>query len=162
MFRKDPDVSAKQKLLCLLYALIALLALVGTWGHALSYLPLGIVQANVRFWQDTLVNPASRFLGVDLIVLCMAVWLWMLSEARRLGLRGVWWYILGSILIGVSTFVPLFLVHREVVRARRSEGREGAGLAFADWLGMAVVLVVALGYTALSFGLAVPGLPPGF
>lgn len=151
-------MSAKQKLLSLLYALIALLALVGTWGHALGYLPLGFVQANVRFWQDTLANPASRFIAVDLIVLCMAVWLWMLTEARRIGLRGVWWYIAGSVLIGVSTFVPLFLAHREVARARRGEGREGAGLTTGDWAGMALVLVVALGYTAHSFGVALPGL----
>lgn len=150
-------MSAKQKLLCLVYALIALLALVGTWGHAFSYLPLGVVQANVQFWQDTLVNPASRFIGVDIIMLCMAVWLWMLTEARRLGVRGVWWYVAGSVLIGVSTFVPLFLIHREVVRARWDEGREGAGLTTGDWAGMALVLVVALGYTALSFGV-LPGL----
>jgi hypothetical protein len=150
-------VSAKQKLLCLVYALIALLALVGTWGHAFSYLPLGVVQANVQFWQDTLVNPASRFIGVDIIMLCMAVWLWMLTEARRLGVRGVWWYVAGSVLIGVSTFVPLFLIHREVARARWDEGREGAGLTTGDWAGMALVLVVALGYTALSFGV-LPGL----
>lgn len=151
-------MSARQKLLCLLYVLIALLALVGTWGHALPYLPLGIVQANVRFWQDTLVNPASRFIGVDIIMLCMAVWLWMLTEARRLGLRGAWWYIAGAILIGVSTFVPLFLVHREVARARRGEGHDGAGLSTGDWAGMALVLVVALGYMAHSFGVAPPGL----
>ncbi|MFZ5525635.1 MAG: DUF2834 domain-containing protein [Pseudomonadota bacterium] len=150
-------MSAKQKLLCLVYALIALLALVGTWGHAFSYLPLGVVQANVQFWQDTLVNPASRFIGVDIIMLCMAVWLWMLTEARRLGVRGVWWYVAGSVLIGVSTFVPLFLIHREVVRARWDEGREGAGLTTGDWAGMALVLVVALGYTGLSFGV-LPGL----
>lgn len=150
-------MSAKQKLLCLVYALIALLALVGTWGHAFSYLPLGVVQANVQFWQDTLVNPASRFIGVDIIMLCTAVWLWMLTEARRLGVRGVWWYVAGSVLIGVSTFVPLFLIHREVVRARWDEGREGAGLTTGDWAGMALVLVVALGYTALSFGV-LPGL----
>lgn len=150
-------MSAKQKLLCLVYTLIALLALVGTWGHAFRYLPLGAVQANVQFWQDTLVNPASRFIGVDIIMLCMAVWLWMLTEARRLGVRGVWWYVAGSVLIGVSTFVPLFLIHREVARARWDEGREGAGLTMGDWAGMALVLVVALGYTALSFGV-LPGL----
>ena len=88
----------------------------------------------------------------------MAVWLWMLTEARRLGQRGVWWYIAGSILIGVSTFVPLFLAHREVVRARCGEGREGADLSTGDWAGMALVLAVALGYTAHSFGVALPGL----
>lgn len=150
-------MSAKQKLLCLVYALIALLALSGTWGHALSYLPLGVVQANVRFWQDTLVNPASRFIGVDIIMLSMAVWLWMLTEARRLGVRGVWWYVAGSVLIGVSTFVPLFLIHREVARARWDEGREGAGLTRGDWAGMVLLLAVGLGYTAHSFGV-LPGL----
>ncbi len=32
-----------RRVLCLAYGLIALLALVTTWGNALSYVPLGVV-----------------------------------------------------------------------------------------------------------------------
>ena len=49
-----------RKALCVAYGLIALLALVGTWGNNVEYLSLGFVGANTAFWQATLVNPASR------------------------------------------------------------------------------------------------------
>ena len=40
--------------------------------------------AQVKFWQDTLLHPASRFATIDLIFLCVAASVWMLSEGRRL------------------------------------------------------------------------------
>lgn len=83
-------MSISRKTLCLAYGLIALLALVTTWGNALSYLSLGVVGSNVAFWRDTLVNPASRFLTLDVFFLGLAVFVWMVLEARRLGMRRVW------------------------------------------------------------------------
>ena len=87
-------MSISRKTLCFAYGLIALLALVTTWGNALSYVSLGVVGSNVAFWRDTLVNPASRFLTLDVFFLALAVFVWMVLEARRLGMRGVWLYLL--------------------------------------------------------------------
>jgi hypothetical protein len=42
------------------------LALVGTWGNNIAYVGLGFIGTNVAFWQDTLANPASRSITVDL------------------------------------------------------------------------------------------------
>jgi hypothetical protein len=55
-----------RKTLCVIYALIALLALAGTWGNNVAYLSLGFAGANMAFWQETLANPASRSITVDL------------------------------------------------------------------------------------------------
>lgn len=44
---------------CAAYALMALVALVGTASQLPQYLPLGLVQGNVQFWSDTLANPPA-------------------------------------------------------------------------------------------------------
>ena len=53
--------------------------------------------ARTTFWQETLVNPASRLITVDVFFLGLAVFVWMVLEARRLGMRGVWLYLLFGI-----------------------------------------------------------------
>ncbi|MGH6648313.1 DUF2834 domain-containing protein [Aquabacterium sp.] len=145
-------LSPRQKLLCWAYALIALWALLGTWGHNLGYMSLGLVGANLRFWQDTLVNPASMSITVDIALLSLAVWVWMIAEARRLRLRGVWWYVLASLFIAVSVAVPVFLIQRERAKARLGEGRGDPGLLGGDWAGLALLALVVAGYTVRSFG----------
>ena len=47
-------------------ALIGLLALFGTWNNNVHYLDLGFLGANLRFWEETLANPASRSITVDI------------------------------------------------------------------------------------------------
>ena len=115
-----------RRTLCVAYAVTGLLALMGTWGNNLAYLHLGFLGANVRFWQDTLVNAASRSITVDILFFALTVTTWMLLEARRLAMRGAWLYVLFSLVIAVSVAFPVFLIHRERVLHRR-EGTVAAG-----------------------------------
>ncbi|MEE2733349.1 MAG: DUF2834 domain-containing protein [Pseudomonadota bacterium] len=98
-----------------IYLLIGLCALVLTWVHIPSYMGGGIIDANVQFWKDALVNanPASTFLAVDILFLALAVEIWMVLESRRLGIRYVWGYIVVATFIGISFAVPVFLAMRE-------------------------------------------------
>jgi len=71
-----------RKALCLAYGLIAVLALVGTWGNNVGYLNLGFLGANLKFWGDTLANPASRSITVDIFFLglpSLSGWSWRLD-----------------------------------------------------------------------------------
>jgi len=52
-------MTISRKALCVVYGVIAVLALIGTWGHNIAYLDRGFVGANQAFWSDTLANPAS-------------------------------------------------------------------------------------------------------
>jgi len=45
----------------------------------------------------------------------------MIAEARRLGIRFVWVYIVLSLGIAVSVMFPLFLIARQIKLAARSE-----------------------------------------
>jgi len=129
------------------YCLVAGAALLATASQLGSYLPLGIVQGNVKFWGDTLANPASRFITADIFFVFLVVWHWMLGEARRLGMRGITWYFLASLLIAFSATLPLFMWHRERAMQARGETVTGVG----GWGANASVLVVALACMAYTW-----------
>lgn len=133
-----------------LYGLIALLALVGTWGNNVQYLSLGFVGANLRFWQETLANPASRSITVDVMFLFLAVSVWMLMEARRIGMKGAWLYVIFGILVAISVTFPLFMIHRERALARL-DGTSTTGQLAGGEVGMlAFSAILACAYTALA------------
>ncbi len=139
-------LTRRQTALCALYALIALAALAGTAAQLKPYLALGVVQGNVHFWQDTLLNAASRFITVDVMFVFLVVWHWMLTEARRLRMGGYGWYFPASLLIAFSATLPVFMIHREIARSRLPQAeQENTGLLG----GLSVLLVggVALAYT---------------
>jgi len=137
----------RQTLLCALYALIALAALVGTGAQIQPYLALGVVGGNMQFWQDTLVNAASRFITVDIMFVFLVVWWWMLTEARRLKMRGYGWYFPASLLIAFSATLPLFMLHRELARQRVGDAPEQDSTGVFGALSVLLVAAVALAYT---------------
>jgi hypothetical protein len=139
-----------RKTLCVIYGLVALLALVGTWGNNVAYLSLGFLGANGAFWQATQVNPASRSITVDLFLLGLAVFVWMVLEARRLGMRGVWLYLLFGMLVAISVTVPIFLIHRERALAQREPSSAAGTLGVFDIAGLAAVTVAIAAYTAVT------------
>lgn len=142
-----------QTALCALYALIAVAALVGTAAQLKPYLALGVVQGNVHFWQDTLINAASRFITVDIMFVFLVVWRWMLTEARRLKMGGYGWYFPASLLIAFSATLPVFMIHREIARSRLHQAEpEDTGLL--GGLSVLLVCAVALAYTWRAVTLA--------
>ncbi len=143
-------MTISRRLLCVAYASIGLVALVGTWGNNVAYLNLGLLGANVHFWQETLVNPASRSITVDILLFSVAVIVWMLLEARRLAMRGVWVYVLAGAFVAISAAFPAFLIHRERTLAAR-DGSDCAGtLSAGDLAGLAVLCAVSLAYSFVA------------
>lgn len=143
-------MSISRKALCAVYGLIALLALVGTWCNNVAYLSLGFLGATSVFWQETLVNPASRSITVDLFFLGLAMFVWMVLEARRLGMRGVWLYLLFGMLVAISVTVPIFLINRERALAQREPSSAAGTLGVFDIAGLAAVTVAITAYTAVT------------
>ena len=106
-------MTVSRRLLCVVYGAIALLALVATWHQNVAYLGMGPLIGTVQFWKETLVTPASVSITVDFFLFVLAVVVWMVTEARRLGIRFVWVYAMLGWLIGISVTGPLFLIARE-------------------------------------------------
>jgi hypothetical protein len=133
-----------RKLLCVVYAGIALVALVATWSQNILFLSSG--GSFFGFWEATKANPASRSVTVDIALLLLAVAILMVIEARKHGVKYVWAYILGGFLIAISVTFPLFLLAREL-RLEKSDATElrnvdsillaslaGFTLAFTIWV----------------------------
>ncbi len=65
------------------------------------------------FFRQLFQNNISAFFGTDVFVSAVTLWLFVFSEGRRLGMKNLWVYVLGTLLVGVSLGLPLFLFFRE-------------------------------------------------
>jgi hypothetical protein len=135
-----------RRALCVAYGVIAVLALIGTCGNNLPYLQSGLA----AFWQDASANPASRSITVDILFLTLAVFVWMVLEARRLAMRGVWLYLVVGMLVAISVTVPIFLINRERAMAAASSTDAAGSLRAADVAGLAAVGLAAIAYAVLT------------
>lgn len=131
-----------------LYWLLAALGFIGTQAQLPAYLPRGLVTGTYEFWRDALRNPAGIFLVVDIFVLGSAVVVWMLGECRRLAMPGAWLYLVASLVIGISIFVPVFFAMRE--RKRRTADAGPWRLEGTDWLAVAMMLAMCAAAVAYS------------
>lgn len=95
--------------LAITWLVIALAGLIGTW----IFNALAIVQMRnfIGDWVGS--GPAVSSLTVDLLVVAVAGCILIVVEARRLGMKRAWLYI---VLSGITAFAftfPLFLAMRE-------------------------------------------------
>lgn len=65
------------------------------------------------FVQQSAANPAARSLGRDLAIGASAITIWMISESRRLRMKGLVWVLLSCVTIAFAFGAPLFLFLRE-------------------------------------------------
>lgn len=63
-------------------------------------------------------------LSLDLLIVALAGSAWMIFEAKRLGIRFVWLYILASGLTAFAFTFPLFLAVRERTLAKKRESEQ--------------------------------------
>ena len=98
-----------------LRTLYLLLAVVGTVLPYSAFLPfLQEHGLDIRLFVEQLfANRISAFFGWDVIVSSAVLWLFVLAEGRRLGMRRLWIPIAGNLAVGVSLGLPLFLYMRE-------------------------------------------------
>ena len=101
--------------LAVTYLMLALIGLVGTW----TFNALAIVQ--LRNFAGDWVNsgPAVSSLTVDLLVAAIAGSILIIVEARRLGLRGGWIYVVLAGLTAYAFVFPLFLAMRQRALTKR-------------------------------------------
>jgi hypothetical protein len=128
-----------RKVLCVVYGVIALAALIATWSQNLAYAdnPAALF---INFARDTKVTAAARSITVDILLFALAATVLMVIEARKHNVRLVWLYVLGSFLTAVSVTFPLFLIAREL----RIGASQPPRLHAADTI-LLVLLAIATG-----------------
>lgn len=105
-------MTTNRRILCGVYATIAVAALIATWSQNLAYLHGGASFPG-GFLQDLKVNAAARSITVDIVLFFLAAAIFMVVEARRQRIAHVWAYLVGGMLIAISVTFPLFLIARE-------------------------------------------------
>lgn len=105
-------MTTTRKILCGVYAAIAVVALVATWTQNAAYFGSG-GSFLTEFLRDLNVTAASRSITADILLFALAAIIFMVIEARKLAIPYVWAYIIGGMLIAISVTFPLFLIARE-------------------------------------------------
>ena len=62
----------------------------------------------------------GAFFGLDVIVSSLVLWMFVLVDGRRDGVRHLWAPIAANLAVGVSLGLPLFLYLREAALERRT------------------------------------------
>jgi hypothetical protein len=106
--------------LAVVYLCLAVAGLAGTW----FFNALAIVQ--LRDFVGDLVSsgPAVSSITVDLLVVAVAGSVFVIVEARRLGMRLGWLYVAGAAITAFAFTFPLFLAMRERRKTEISRAAE--------------------------------------
>ena len=106
-------MKAADRLLTAFYATCAVVALYATWSHNLAFFAQPGNGGLAGFIRQCYANHPASSIANDIGMVCLAAFAFMLVEARRLGIRYVWVYIVLSLGIAVSVMLPLFLIARQ-------------------------------------------------
>lgn len=104
--------------LAVVYLLLAVAGLIGTW----AFNAMAIVQMTDFVGDLVGSGPAVSSITIDLLVVAVAGSVLIIVEARRIGMRFGWLYV---VLAGVTAFAftfPLFLAMRQRHLARVTTG----------------------------------------
>ena len=102
-----------------IYLIIAILGLIVPYAFFIPFLAQNGLNLPL-FAQQMFANPIAGFFGADVIVSSLALWAFVFSEGRRLGMKNLWVYVLLNLLVGVSFALPVFLYVREGKRITKS------------------------------------------
>lgn len=95
--------------LAFVYLLLAVGGLIGTW----TFNVLAIVQMADFIGDLVTSGPAVSSITVDLLVVAVAGSVFIIVEARRLGMRFGWLYVVAAGLTAFAFTFPLFLAMRQ-------------------------------------------------
>jgi hypothetical protein len=111
----------QDKIICGIYALIAIFALPATWINNIAFMNQASHNGISDFFQAVYVNSAAASLTNDLLLVAFAASMFMVIEGRRVGIRYLWLYLVLSALIAISVTFPLFLLARHLKLASERE-----------------------------------------
>ncbi len=105
-----------------LFALLTILGFVWTQYHLRAFLEWNAGEASLAtllrfnwavFFSSGFANPGAAFLSVDAIIGTAAFLCWMFPEARKLGMRHAWIYLVLTFGVAFAVAFPAFLFMRE-------------------------------------------------
>ena len=95
-----------------IYLVLAIMGLIAPYYFFLQ-LPAGNGFDLPALMQPLFANNFTRGVAMDLTVSVIVFWIFVFIEANRLQMKNPWLYLLGTLLVGMSFALPLFLYFRE-------------------------------------------------
>ena len=96
------------------YAVLVVVGFVATWYFNLQFMEeSGGTFSVAEFVAACYANSASSSISNDIAVASLAFTVWSFYEARRLGMRNWWAYVVLTFAIAFACSYPLFLLVRE-------------------------------------------------
>ncbi len=83
--------------------------------------------ASPALLQGIVSDPLSAFAWSDVLISAVVLLAFILAESRRVGVRSLWLPVAGTLVVGVSCGLPLFLLMRERHLEATKEPEAGAG-----------------------------------
>lgn len=65
------------------------------------------------FLQQLFANNVAALFAMDLFVSALVLWVFVVTEGKRLQMKNLWIYFVCTMVVGVSLAFPLFLFFRE-------------------------------------------------
>jgi hypothetical protein len=97
-----------------LYLVFCLLGLVLPYSQFVPWIIEHHALNMPLFMRDLFANRIAAFFALDVIVSAIVLLSFIQSEGRRLRMRFLWLPMLGTVLVGVSLGLPLFLYLRQL------------------------------------------------
>ena len=66
------------------------------------------------FIQELFSTKIGAFFGIDVIISAIVLFVFIFTEGKRLKIQNLWFPVVGTLLIGVSFGLPLFLYMRQI------------------------------------------------
>jgi hypothetical protein len=130
---KSPIPMTHKKLtpLAIFYGIFAAAGAVVPWYFNIVWMrETGLLLTPATFVSGGFINPLTSSITTDFFIGTTPVLIWMVIEARRMGMRHAWLYVVGTFAIAFAFTCPLFLMMRELklnpspqlAAPKRSEG----------------------------------------
>ena len=97
-----------------LYLVLALIGLILPYSQFIPWIVEHHALNMPVFIRDLFANRISAFFAMDVIVSAIVLILFIQSEGKRLRMRLLWLPTIGTLIVGVSLGLPLFLYLRQV------------------------------------------------
>ena len=97
-----------------LYLLFAVIGLVLPYSQFVPWLAEHHALNMSIFLRDLFANRISAFFAIDVIVSAVVLLIFIKAEGRKAGVTLLWLPIVGTLLVGVSFALPLFLYFRQL------------------------------------------------
>jgi hypothetical protein len=110
-----------------IFIVLGIAAFFLTWPHAIDWMRGGGNIFNpIQFFADAIgAGGTAAFLSIDMAIAWLVYMIWVLFDARRIGLGIKWgWFFVALSYVGVSLAFPIYLVTRERFLDRRANSAE--------------------------------------